>query len=98
MNSKNEVTVVFPSAVYSLDAVKRAAYVFMDRVTVIVEPGPNELRCVLRPLSDEDPSNIERDFHREVLDQDLRLTIEAATEPLRNMILGLAFSRIVQNG
>jgi len=36
---------------------------------------------------------LERDFRRELLDQDLRINLEARTEPIRTAILGLAFSR-----
>jgi His-Xaa-Ser system protein HxsD len=87
-------TVAFATSVHSLDAVKRAAYAFMARATISIEPSESELRCTLDPESGEDIERLVRDFRREVLDQDLRIEIEAKTEPLRNMILGLAFSRI----
>lgn len=70
----------------------------MARAVIAVEPRQGELVCHIKPEADEDAEALVRDFRREVLDQDLRLEIEAKTEPLRNMILGLAFSRVGQHG
>ena len=38
-------------------------------------------------------SDAERDFRTEVLDQDLRAQIAKETEPLRNLVLSLAFTK-----
>jgi hypothetical protein len=55
-------------------------------------------RCVLTPAAGQDPATLEVDFRREVLDQDLRISTERDTEGVRNLILGLAFSRVGGNG
>ncbi len=98
MSKDGITTVAFAVGVHSLEAVKRAAYAFMARATISIEPSESELCCTLDPETGEDIDRLLRDFRREVLDQDLRIEIEAKTEPLRNMILGLAFSRISPNG
>lgn len=98
MSQDRGPTVAFAAGVYSLEAIKRAAYALMARATICIEPGEAELRCTIEPAPGEDSALLVRDFQREVLDQDLRLEVEAKTEPLRNMILGLAFSHLSQNG
>ena len=88
------VVVRFPPGLYSVDAVKRAAYCFTDRVAIDIQPNPDATICTLRPLSPKvDLSAIEGQFRNEVLDQDLRITIANETEPLRNLVLSLAFSK-----
>lgn len=86
--------VSFPLSMFNLEAIKRASYALMDRTTVDFETTAEEVRCTLTPTSlEEEPEALERDFRREVVDQDLRISIESQTEPLRNAILGLTFSR-----
>lgn len=98
MSQVGGATVAFAAGLYSLEAIKRAAYALMARATISIDPSDAEVRCTIEPASGEDVAQLVRDFQREVLDQDLRLDIEAKTEPLRNMILGLAFSHLSQNG
>jgi|CXWL01.1.fsa_nt_gi His-Xaa-Ser system protein HxsD len=84
----------FPKAMFGFEALKRSAYALMARATVAFEECPDTLRCVLTPATaTEDPALLERDFRREVIDQELRLSIESQTETFRNAILGLAFSK-----
>lgn len=98
MSQIGGTTVAFAVGVYSLEAIKRAAYALMARAAISIEPSEAELRCTIAPASGEDVEQLVRDFQREVLDQDLRIEVEAKTDPLRNMILGLAFSHLSQNG
>ncbi len=92
-NVDDRVVVDFPAAGFSAEAVKRAAYMLMARLDVAVEISGDLIRCVLKPANASiDMSTAERDFRREALDQDLRMSIEQRTEPYRNAILGLAFS------
>jgi His-Xaa-Ser system protein HxsD len=84
------------SAVYELEAVKRAAYRFADRIAVEITPFGEIINCRLIALSQASAKQLDQiasDFRIEVLDQDLRLKIAAETEPLRNLILSLAFSK-----
>jgi His-Xaa-Ser system protein HxsD len=75
-------------------AIKRAAYRFVDRLTIEIEPHADEIICKLRPnAANLSPAALEVEFRNEVLDQDLRIQIGQETEPLRNLILSLAFSK-----
>ncbi|MDZ4367606.1 MAG: His-Xaa-Ser system protein HxsD [Afipia sp.] len=85
----------FPKTAFSAEAVKRAAYVFMDRADISVQATETQWQCMMNwraGLSLTDAQLTEA-FRREVLDQDLRLVIERKTEATRTAILGLAFSR-----
>lgn len=83
----------FPLAVFDLEAIKRAAYRFSGQVSVEFQFETDAIKCVLRSLSDADAATLEQAFRTEVLDQDLRIRIGKETEPVRNLILSLAFSR-----
>lgn len=86
--------VAFPLSMYSLDALKRAAYAMMHRVSVKFDISNEQVRCTISPMSSSDDAEIlERDFLREVNDHDLRISIESQTEQTRTAILGLTFSR-----
>lgn len=83
-----------PLAAFSLEAVKRSAYVMMARASIELSVSNDSITCDLTALSaDANLDQLDRDFRREVLDQDLRISISAQTGPLRNAILGLAFSQ-----
>lgn len=84
----------FDRSVYSLEAIKRAAYEVMSSLRIDIHTSDSEIVCTLRPAkADLELEDSLRAFEREVLDQDLRITLEASTEPVRSAILGLAFSR-----
>lgn len=91
------VTVTFArEAKYDVEAVKRAAYRFSDRLAVEIASSTGEHTCQLRALKSDATVSIEElsdEFRNEVLDQDLRLKIAAETEGYRNLILSLAFSK-----
>lgn len=87
--------VEFPRAAFSAEAIKRAAYVLMDRMDVSVQATEELWQCAISPPKGQNATGeqLADAFRREVLDQDLRLLIEAKTEATRTAILGLAFSR-----
>ena len=88
------VVIDIASSVFAAEAMKRAAYALMDRMTVAIEERADGFSLRIIPVqAAADLATIERDFRRELLDQDLRLSLEARTEPIRTAILGLAFSR-----
>ena len=87
-------TIRIQESTFCLEAVKRASYALMARLNVAIEREQDGIVCTLAAARPgEDLDRLERDFRREVLDQDLRLSLEAKTEPVRSAILGLAFSR-----
>lgn len=88
--------VVFDARVYALPVIKKAAYRFLKIFdTEIVQEGETWV-CVLNCAPSSSSANCEqavREFRAEVLDQDLRASIARETEPVRNAILAIAFSR-----
>jgi His-Xaa-Ser system protein HxsD len=90
------VTVSFPREAFDIEAIKRAAYRFSDRISVEFEIGERTIECTLHALTP--PENgicetLSNEFRTEVLDQDLRIKVGAETESVRNLILSLAFSK-----
>ena len=89
--------------VYSLEAVKKAAYKFAGVTSVIIEPQKDNVISILFNFTGthgkNDPERVIADFCNELLDQDLREIIKRETAPLRNLILAHAFSRssLVEN-
>lgn len=86
----------FDKSVASLDSLKKAAYRFIDQFSVEFLPSESNVLCVLRfnPNKSEESANLTvEDFRKEVLDQDLRASIKAETEAVRNLILAHAFSK-----
>ena len=83
------------SQIYSLEATQKAAYRFMDRLTIFIQSNGDQLDCEIEPVVmhedkfDEHVAN----FKRELLVQQLRKQIKEETEPIRNLILAYAFSR-----
>ncbi len=93
------VAVKFAAGVFDIEAVKRAAYRFTDKIVVEIEPSADGIACTLRPTSPKsDMRTLENEFRNEVLDQDLRIRIGKETEPMRNLILSLAFSKTKLQG
>ena len=86
----------FDIRVFSLPAVKKAAYKYIDSFTADINLEGNEIVCALMfapPANEERASRLIEDFKKEVLDQDLREQIKTETEPIRNLIFALAFSK-----
>jgi len=93
-DSVGAIVVDFPSTAFSAEAVKRAAYALMARYDVAIGGDADVIRCAIRPAHPTvDMATAERDLRREVVDHDLRISIEQRTSPYRDAILGLAFSK-----
>ena len=81
--------------VYSIEAVQKAAYRFIDRLTILITKTNGKIVCDADPVSGTETqfeSNLSN-FKRELLDQQLRKQIKEETESARNLILAYAFSR-----
>jgi His-Xaa-Ser system protein HxsD len=88
-------------SVYSLDAVKKAAYRFSDRFAADISVTSDQIICDLTyppDLSEGEQASCAADFRKEVLDQDLREGIAKETEAMRNAILAVAFSPVSARG
>jgi len=86
---------VLDQEIYNLEASQKAAYRFIDRLTVLIQKNGDQLLCEIEPVSGHEEKFAEHvsDFKRELLDQQLRQKIKNETEATRNLILSYAFSR-----
>ena len=86
----------FDGRVYALPTIKKAAYRFLKAFTTEIAQDGDAWVCRLTFQARADAEAVEKakyDLQAEVLDQDLRAIVARETEPLRNTILALAFSR-----
>lgn len=94
--NNSPLRVAFDARVYALPAIKKAAYRFLKVFNTDITQEGDAWICKLRFTQSADAEAVERaerDFRTEVLDQDLRASIARETEPIRNAVLALAFSR-----
>jgi His-Xaa-Ser system protein HxsD len=82
-------------SVYPLPVVEAAAYRFIDRLTILIFQNESQVVCEIKCMTGRTESldALVDDFKRELLDQKLRCQIKQETEPVRNLILALAFSK-----
>jgi len=89
-----EIGLVFDQAVVNLDALQRAAYAVAAEMTVDIRVCGADYVCTLFPRGpDAAHKTLQHRFRAEVNDQVLRVRIAKQTEPLRNLVFALAFSR-----
>lgn len=94
ISGASTLTVTFDQATIQLDALQRAVYAVADVMTVDIAVSGGRFVCTLyaRNRADDEDELAHR-LRAEVIDQTLRLRIAEQTEPLRNLIFALAFSR-----
>lgn len=82
-------------SVYSLEAVQKAAYRFIDRLTVLISQSEKVITCDIDVIAGRKDllEPVLADFKRELLDQQLRVQIKNETTDVRNLILSYAFSK-----
>ena len=88
-------TVHFDHHVFSLIAVKKAAYRYIDVFSTDIVVRVPHIICSLKFSSSIDKrraAELLDEFRKEVLDQELREQIKIETEPIRKLILAYAFS------
>jgi His-Xaa-Ser system protein HxsD len=81
--------------IYCLEAIQKAAYRFIDRLTILIEPAGDDWLCTIDPNAGQEEKFDDHlaNFKRELLDQQLRKQIKGETESVRNLILAYTFSR-----
>jgi His-Xaa-Ser system protein HxsD len=87
------ITLAFDQATVDLDALQRSAYAVAAEMTVDIRVSGADYVCTLFPRSGEAAAELRHRFRAEVNDQILRARIAKETEPLRNLVFALAFSR-----
>lgn len=82
--------------IYSLTAIKRAAYKFTDGFSVSFErPDEHHISVRFLPLKTiAAPMELIKAFNNEVLDQDLREQLAEETKGIRDVIIAQAFSPV----
>lgn len=86
----------FDSRVFSVDAIKNAAYRMAGVFDCEIRIDGEDIVCSLSLRDNKATTNSDgviNQFRREVIDHDLRLRIASQTEGVRNLILAHAFSR-----
>lgn len=81
--------------IYCIEAVQKAAYRFIDRLTILITKADSKLVCEVDAVAGNEAQFEEHiaNFKRELIDQQLRKQIKEETEQARNLILAYAFSR-----
>ena len=89
-------TFEFDQKLFRLSAIKKAAYRFTDGFSVHIEQvDASKIRVSLIPKSGVTSPRLTADsFENEVLDQELRETVEEETKGVRDLLLAQAFSGI----
>jgi len=88
---------IFCLSTYSLNAIKKTCYKFSSDFSVKLEKVDDEkikVGFTFNPNADNEMrADLIRQFHNELLDQDLREIVFKETEGVRNLILAHAFSK-----
>jgi His-Xaa-Ser system protein HxsD len=95
------IMLAFAQATVDLDALQRSAYAVAAEATVDIRVSDADYVCTLFPRRGEtDAEELRHRFRAEVNDQILRARIAKETDPLRNLVFALAFSRtgLVEDG
>ena len=96
----DEVRVEFDSAIQSLDALNAAAYRLIDIASCQIDKANDRFVCKLSPRTTSAPQKshdleaIRLHFLNLVTDENVRERISVKTEPIRNLILSLAFGSL----
>jgi His-Xaa-Ser system protein HxsD len=91
--SAREITLIFDQATVDLDALQRSAYGVAADMTVDIRLSGMDYVCTLFARHPGADDQLKHRFRAEVNDQILRARIAKETEPLRNLVFALAFSR-----
>src|SRR5450631_661053 len=84
----------FDQTVYSLSAVKKAAYKYSDSFEILIQQNAKCVDVLLTPKQALTKATRNGpDFCNEVLDQQLREEIGSETAAIRNVLLAHAFSK-----
>jgi His-Xaa-Ser system protein HxsD len=89
-----EITADFDAATQSLSALNAAAYRLVGMATCQIDKDGFRYVCRLTPTGQFDPTNLRWRFLELVTDENVREGLRAKTEPVRNLILSLAFGSL----
>lgn len=87
---------VFDERFFDAQVLQKAAYRSINLLTVDFASTEGQLICVVSPNIGVDESSFLsaiQEFKKDVLDYQLRHRLNTETQPIKNLILGLAFSK-----
>jgi His-Xaa-Ser system protein HxsD len=97
-----ELVVEFDRSTQSLGALQEAAYRLIADASCQIEGDVERYRCRLTPKANgpatADDTLLRSKFLDLVTDENLREKISAATDPVRDVILALAFGSLAREG
>ncbi|WP_223506689.1 His-Xaa-Ser system protein HxsD [Pseudomonas sp. GL-RE-29] len=89
-------TLVFDERLYDAQVLQKAAYRSINTLTVDITSEEGRFICVLSlNIGLDEPAFLSaiQEFKKDVLDYQLRHRLAVETQPIKNLILGLAFSK-----
>jgi His-Xaa-Ser system protein HxsD len=89
-----EFTVDFDAGTQSLSALRGAAYRLLGMAACQIEQTGTRYVCRLTPTAQIDSDAVRLRFLNLVTDENTRESLRARTEPVRNLILSLAFGSL----
>jgi His-Xaa-Ser system protein HxsD len=89
-----EVVVDFDAATQSLSALNAAAYRLVGTAACQIDKASGRYLCRLTPSGNLDGDGVRSRFLDLVTDENVRENLRAKTEPVRNLILSLAFGSL----
>jgi His-Xaa-Ser system protein HxsD len=96
---KDELVVEFDQTIHSIDALNAAAYRLIGIASCRIERAGGKYVCHLSPdPTSTDPVGIRSHFVNLVTDEQLRERLASETEPVRNLIISLAFASLASQG
>jgi len=99
-STANEITVEFDAGTQSLDALQAAAYRLIGTATCRIDRSEGRFICHLAPIpGPSNPKKLDTEptksrFLDLVTDENVRERLAIKTEPIRNLILSLAFGSL----
>lgn len=94
-----ETVVDFDVAIQSLNALNAAAYRLVGTAACHIDKADGRYVCRLTATGADDADALGAQYLQLVTDENLRESLRAKTEPVRNLILSLAFGALaVQPG
>jgi His-Xaa-Ser system protein HxsD len=92
-----EIVVDFATITQSQSALDTAAYRLLGIATCQIDKSGDRYLCRLHPTANIDPETLRARFIALVTDENVRENLRAKTEPVRNLILSLAFGSLAEN-
>ena len=90
----DEIVVDFDAAIQSLSALNAAAYRLADAAACHIDHVDGRYVCRLMPIATQDADTLRARYLQLVTDENLRESLREKTEPVRNVILSLAFGAL----